>query len=215
MVKNIIFDLGGVLLDLDFEAPLRAFQKLNRDGQIVDLRQFLSDPVFIDFETGNVSPYEFRDRVRQLLSNPSLSDGEIDTAWCSMLREIPAKKVSLLQSLNGKYRLFLYSNTNAIHIPHFTREFYDQHQIQWESLFENTFYSHEIKDRKPLLSGYLKVFLKAGINPEETLFVDDLEQNISAAIQSGLKVLHYTPGTDLQETLEELGIVTKKRSLLL
>jgi glucose-1-phosphatase len=209
MLKNIIFDLGGVLLDLDFEAPLRAFQQFNRDGQIADLRQFLSDPVFIGFETGDVSPSEFRNRVRLILSNPYLSDEEIDTAWCSMLREVPADKVSLLQRLSGKYRLFLYSNTNAIHIPHFSREFYDLHQIQWESLFEKTFYSHEINDRKPLLSGYLKVLSMAGINPEETLFVDDLEQNIVDASQSGMKVLHYIPGTDLQEALESMGIVAK------
>jgi glucose-1-phosphatase len=209
MIQNIIFDLGGVLLNLDFETPLRAFQKFNRDGQIADLRQFLSDPVFIGFETGDVTPAQFRKRVRQILGNPLLSDTEIDTAWCSMLREVPAEKVSLLKRLSGKYRLFLYSNTNTIHIPHFTREFFEQHHIGWESLFEKTFYSHEINDRKPLLSGYLKVLSMAGINPEETLFVDDLEQNIVAASQSGMKVLHYIPGTDLEEALESMGIVAK------
>lgn len=209
MIKNIIFDLGGVLLDLDFEAPLLAFQKFNRDGQIANLRQFLTDPVFIGFETGDVSPSEFRNRVRQLLSNTSLSDGELDNAWCSMLRKVPAEKVTLLQKLSGKYRLFLYSNTNAIHIPHFTLEFYTQHQINWESLFEKTFYSHEINDRKPLFSGYLKVLSMSGINPGETLFVDDLEQNIVSASQSGMKVLHYTPGEDLQKKLEKMGIVAK------
>ena len=209
MIKNIIFDLGGVLLNLDFETPLRAFQKLNRDGQIADLRQFLTDPVFIGFETGEVTPAQFRDRVRQILVNPLLSDTEIDAAWCSMLRVVPAEKVSLLKMLSGKYRLFLYSNTNAIHITDFTSEFFEQHHIGWESLFEKTFYSHKINDRKPLLSGYRRVLSMAAINPEETLFVDDLEQNIVAASQSGMQVLHYTPGEDLAEALEELGIVAK------
>lgn len=206
MIRNIIFDLGGVLLDLDFEAPLRAFQQFNRDGKITDLRQFLSDPVFIGFETGHVSPPEFRDRIRHLLHNPLLSDMEIDTAWCSMLKEVPSEKVTLLQQLAGKYRLFLYSNTNTVHIPYFTRSFFDQHQIKWETLFEKTFYSHEINDRKPLLSGYVKVLSLAGLHAAETLFVDDLEQNILAAGQTGMQVLHYIPGNSLQEALEKEGI---------
>ncbi len=206
MIKNIIFDLGGVLLDLDFESPLRAFQHFNSNGKINDLRHFLSDPVFIAFETGEISPAGFRERIRQLLCNPSLSDPEIDTAWCSMLKQVPAIKVTLLQRLAGKYRLFLYSNTNAIHIPHFTNEFLAHHNIGWETLFEKTFYSHEINDRKPLLSGYLKVIAMAGVNPVETLFVDDLEQNIIMAGQTGMQVLHYLPGTDLKEALAKAGV---------
>lgn len=206
MIRNIIFDLGGVLLDLDFETPLRAFQKFNNLRQISDLRQFLSDPIFIGFETGEVTPTGFRERIRYLLRNPSLSDTEIDSAWCSMLKKVPTEKVKLLQRLSGQYRQFLYSNTNAIHIPYFTRTFFGQHQIKWETLFEKTYYSHEINDRKPVLSGYLKVLSLAGLNAYETLFVDDLEQNILAAEKTEMQVLHYFPGTNLQEALERVGI---------
>jgi glucose-1-phosphatase len=200
-IKNIIFDLGGVLLDLDFDAPFEAFQKLNRNEKITGLIHFLHNQVFIDFEVGAISPDQFRNQIRELLKSNQITDPEIDQAWCSMLKQVPAGKVEVLRSLADDYRLFLYSNTNAVHISFFTRRFYEQHQIEWESLFEKTFYSHEINDRKPLLSGYLKVLSLAGAEAAESLFIDDLDVNIAAAAQTGMHVMLYQPGEDLREKL--------------
>jgi glucose-1-phosphatase len=200
-IKNIIFDLGGVLLDLDFDAPFVAFQKLNRNGKITGLIHFLHNQIFIDFEVGAISPDQFRDQIRQLLKNDEIVDAEIDQAWCSMLKQVPEEKVEVLRSLAEEYRLFLFSNTNAVHIPYFTRRFYEQHKIEWESLFEKTFYSHEINDRKPMLTGYLKVLSLAGAEAAESLFIDDLDVNIAAAAQTGMHVMLYQPGEDLREKL--------------
>jgi len=193
--------LGGVLLDLDFDAPFEAFQKLNRNEKITGLIHFLHNQVFIDFEVGAISTEQFRDQIRGLLKNDEITDSEIDQAWCSMLKQVPEEKVEVLRSLADEYRLFLYSNTNALHIPFFTRRFYEQHQIKWESLFEKTFYSHEINDRKPMLSGYLKVLFLAGAESAESLFIDDLDVNIAAAAQTGMHVMLYQPGEDLREKL--------------
>ncbi len=200
-IKNIIFDLGGVLLDLDFDAPFDAFQKLNRNVKIAGLIHFLHNQVFIDFEVGAVSPDQFRDQIRGLLKNDKITDAEIDQAWCSMLKQVPEEKVEVLRSLADEYRLFLYSNTNALHIPYFTRRFYEQHNIEWESLFEKAFYSHEINDRKPMLSGYMKVLSLAGAEAAESLFIDDLDVNIAAAAKTGMHVMLYQPGEDLREKL--------------
>lgn len=202
-IKNIIFDLGGVLLDLDFDAPFEAFQKLNRNGEITGLIHFLHNPVFIDFEVGSISKEQFRDQIRGLLKNDEVTDLEIDLAWCSMLKQVPEEKVEVLRSLAEEYRLFLYSNTNAVHIPFFTRRFYEQHQIEWKSLFEETFYSHEINDRKPMLSGYMKVLSLSGADAAETLFIDDLDVNIAAAAQAGMHVMLYQPGENLREKLSQ------------
>ena len=195
--------MGGVLLDLDFDAPFEAFQKLNRNGKIAGLLHFLHNQVFIDFEVGAISPDQFRDQIRGLLKNDEVSDLEIDLAWCSMLKQVPEEKVEVLRTLADDYRVFLYSNTNAVHIPFFARRFYEQHQIEWESLFEKTFYSHEINDRKPLLSGYLKVLSLAGAEAAESLFIDDLDVNIAAAAQTGMHVMLYRPGEDLLEKLSQ------------
>lgn len=202
-IRNIIFDLGVVLLDLDFEAPAAAFRRLSRHGQVGDVREFIHHPVFTGFETGTLTPGQFRERLRQLLGNPDATDAELDGAWCSILGKVPGEKVRLLKDLSGHYRLFLYSNTNAIHIPVFERAFEREHSIVWDSLFSRVFYSHEICDRKPNLSGYRKVLAMAEANPAQTLFIDDLEQNTSAASLAGMSVLHYVHGADLGKEIHK------------
>ena len=196
-IRNMVFDLGGVLLDLDFTAPVETFRKLGIDAGSLDYRKAIADPVFTLFETGMISPGEFRDQVRKILNNSLVTDLEIDAAWCAMLLSVPEEKVALLKTLGKRFRLFLFSNTNAIHIGYFREKFENQHGIPIESLFEKLFYSHEIHDRKPLLSAFDKVTRAAGILPGETLFIDDFEQNIATARDAGYHVLHYIPGTDL------------------
>ncbi len=195
--------MGGVLLDLDFDAPLEAFQQLNRSGEITGIKHFIHNQVFIDLEVGAISPDQFRVKIRELLKNDAITDAEIDQAWCSMLKHVPGEKVEVLRSLADEYRLFLYSNTNSIHIPWFTGRFFAQHQVRWESLFEKTYYSHEINDRKPKLSGYQKVLSLAGIEASESLFIDDSDVNIAAALQAGMIVMLYKPGENLHEKISQ------------
>ena len=201
-IRNIIFDLGGVLLDLDFAAPVAAFQKLGAVGEHFIYHLVISDPVFLHMEMGLITPEEFREHIRIKLGNNDLPNAVIDSAWCSLLGSVPVEKVNLLENLSKSYRLFLYSNTNAIHIEYFKNRFLSEHHFGFESLFENTFYSHVIHDRKPQSSGFEKVIGMADILPRETLFVDDFIQNIEAASKFGLQVLHYLPGTDLEKALK-------------
>jgi FMN phosphatase YigB (HAD superfamily) len=200
-ILNIIFDLGGVLLDLDFAAPVAAFQKMGAVGEHFVYNLVINDPKFLHIEMGLISPDEFRDHIRKKLGNKELTDAVIDSAWCSLLGSVPSEKVTLLKNLSSEYRLFLYSNTNAIHIEYFKNRFLLEHHFCFESLFEKTFYSHVIHDRKPQPSGFEKVIKMAGILPEETLFVDDFIQNIEAAKKFGLQVFHYLPDTDLGKAL--------------
>ncbi len=196
-VRNIIFDLGGVLIDLDFTTPVREFEKLGGNSAGFDYRQAIRDPVFRAFETGGVTPHQFRQRIREILGNSHATDQQIDAAWCSMMDTIPPEKIALIKKLSTRYRLFLFSNTNTIHITYFLERFEKAYGYNLESLFEQSFYSHVIRERKPLPSSFEKVLNLAGIRKEETLFVDDFEENIKAAEEFGLKVIHYIPGTDL------------------
>jgi glucose-1-phosphatase len=204
-IKNIIFDLGVVLLNLNFQASAEAFRHLNRSKSSGDIREFITNPQISAFETGSLTPKQFRDWLRGLLNNPLASDEELNNAWCALLGEVPQSKVELLRHLAAHANLFLYSNTNAIHIPVFRKDFARQHGIIWDTLFTKTFYSYEIYDRKPNISSYQKVFSMAGVQPSETLFVDDLEQNCSAAAKTGCRVLHYTAGEDLAYVLQEIS----------
>jgi glucose-1-phosphatase len=196
-IQNIIFDLGGVLLDLDFNAPVRAYHQLGGDGDRFDYKEAIHHQLFIDFEVGNITAADFRHQIRQMVGNFLLTDDEINTAWCSMLLSVPAEKVLLLKKLAEKFRLFLYSNTNEIHCAYFKKQFEKEHGISIELLFEKCFYSHEMHDRKPLLSGFEKVVRASGISAEETLFIDDFEHNIDAAREFGFRVYHYQQGSDL------------------
>ena len=198
-IKNIIFDLGKVLLNLDFNASIVAFQKLGLKTDVLDSKQVYSDPVFYELEVGKVTPEEFCNRVRKVIQNPDSTDSQIEDAWYSMILDIPASRVKVVQELSKNYNVYLFSNTNKIHIERLHRAFKTEHGIDFPSLFVKDYYSHEIHERKPDLSSYQKVIELAGINPEESIFIDDLEKNIIGAQQSGLKTFWLKEGMEMTD----------------
>lgn len=198
-IKNIIFDLGKVIVNLDFDASIRAFHNLGLAYHVLTPQQSYRDPVFYQFEVGLISANGFRQRVRELLNNPKVSDTEIDAAWQAMIRDVPPGRVEVLRQLSGRYRLFLFSNTNSIHIDYFLRTFKGNYGFHFESLFEKVFYSHELKARKPDPEAFRQVLALAGINAGCTLFVDDLEKNIDAANQAGLKGFWLKEGLEMAD----------------
>ncbi|TNF39629.1 MAG: HAD family phosphatase [Bacteroidetes bacterium] len=198
-IKNIIFDLGKVLLNLDFNASIAAFQQLGLKNDVLDNKQAYSDPVFYELEVGKVTPAEFCNRVRKVLNNSAATDSQIEDAWYSMILDIPANRVKVVQELSKNYNVYLFSNTNQIHIDRLHRAFKAEHGIDFPSLFVKDFYSHEINARKPDLISYQKVIELSGINPEESIFIDDLEKNIVGAQQSGLKTFWLKEGMELTE----------------
>lgn len=198
-IKNIIFDLGNVILNLDFDASIKAFQKLGLDKTVLDRKLAYADPVFYQLEVGEISAADFHSRVRKLLGNAAAGNQQIDDAWYAMIRDIPVQRVKTLQQLGDKFRLFLFSNTNEIHISRLLDEFRDKYGFEFPSLFERVFYSHEIHARKPDLEAYEKVIRLAEVDPGETLFVDDLEKNILAAEAVGLKTFWLQKGMELYE----------------
>jgi len=196
-IKNIVFDLGKVLLNLDFNASIIAFQKLGLKTDVLDNKQAYSDPVFYELEVGKVTPEEFCNRIRKVLNNPNATDLQIEDAWFAMILDIPANRVKVVQELSKNYNVYLFSNTNKIHIDRLHRAFKAEHGIDFPSLFLKDYYSHEIHERKPDLSSYKKVIELSGINPEESIFIDDLEKNIIGAQQSGLKTFWLKEGMEL------------------
>lgn len=198
-IKNIIFDLGKVLLNLDFNASIAAFQKLGLHKDVLDNQHAYSDPVFYELEVGKVTPEEFCSRVRKVLRNQDATDEQIKDAWFAMILDIPASRVKVVQELAKNYNVYLFSNTNKIHIDRLHRAFKAEHGIDFPSLFVKDYYSHEIHERKPDISSYEKVIELSGVNPEETIFIDDLEKNIIGAQQAGLKTFWLKEGMELTE----------------
>ena len=185
-VKNIIFDLGGVLLNIDYQAPIREFAKLG----IPDFHALYSkanqSALFDDFEMGKISPAEFRNNIRQI-SKVDLSDLQIDHAWNSILLDFPEQNTQMLNELKGKYRLFLLSNTNEIHIHSFEASLKAQFKVNFfEQVFEKVYYSSRIGYRKPNANAFEFVLKSNDLSPHETVFIDDSIQHVKGAKELGI-----------------------------
>ncbi|MDO1449168.1 HAD family phosphatase [Rhodocytophaga aerolata] len=197
-IKNLLFDLGGVILNIDFQQVALSFSKLS-EKDIPFIRQQIEERrLFYNHEVGKWTDAEFRITVNHMLET-SLTDEQIDQAWNSMLFDIPQERIKLLKELRKTYTLYLLSNTNAIHIQEVNRILQRDHQIySLEDLFDKTYYSHQIQLAKPSADCYQYVLKDAGILPKETLFIDDSALNIQGAKQIGIQTVHLqTPATIL------------------
>lgn len=196
-VKNIIFDLGGVLLNIDFKKTFDAFAALGiENAHAINDRPEVWQ-LFLDLECGKVEKREFLRRFRGLVS-PSLpkeglgwiSDDQITSAFNALLLDYPPERIRLVQELSKKYRVFLLSNTNAIHVEYYNEMLSREFGIEnLDQLMEKAFYSNELGCRKPDKEIYQKVLKLADIKAEETLFIDDNEENVKAAEELGIKAI--------------------------
>lgn len=193
-IRNIIFDLGGVILNINPQLTIEAFRNLGWKDFYETNNLSLCKELFYNLEKGSSSPGAFRNNVRQMIADQK-DDAEIDKAWTAMILDIPADRVRYLEKLKTSYRIFLLSNTNEIHRLKFHRDFESGFGYSLYNLFERNFYSHEMGMRKPDPQIYIEALREADLNPEETLFIDDMKENIEAAGTLGMKVLHIQPGT--------------------
>jgi putative hydrolase of the HAD superfamily len=191
-IKNIIFDLGGVIMNLDFGLTEKAFTQLGITDFSKYLTQFHITPFFKEYEIGNIGHAEFIKGV-QGLAPVVMTEVQIVDAWNAMLLDFPEERIELLKKLKRKYRLFLLSNTNALHHDEFQKRFKEITGSYIESIFEKTYYSHTAHMRKPLAAIYQLVIDENGLNAAETLFIDDTASNFEGATQTGLQTLHLKP----------------------
>ncbi|MEO6882484.1 MAG: HAD family phosphatase [Bacteroidia bacterium] len=197
-VKNIIFDLGVVLLNIDYSLTQKAFRQLGITDFDALYSQLHQDKIFDDFEKGLISAAEFRNTLRKI-SDKNWSDAQIDAAWNAMLLDFPEKRLQLLEKLKSRYRLSLLSNTNEIHINYFSNYLQKTFGIaDLSNVFEKEYFSYEIKMRKPDTEIYEYVLREKKILAQETLFIDDLLINVKAAETIGLQTIHLaSPNTIL------------------
>jgi len=195
-VQNIIFDLGGVLLKIDAQQTIQAFRKLGMPDLIGAGGWSYNHQVFLDMEAGKLNDAAFRDGIRELLPQPA-TDAEIDRAWCSMILELFPERIELLKKLAADYRIYLLSNTNAIHLRFFNALFEQDFNFPFADLFVKAYYSNEIGRRKPAQETYEYVLADAGLKAEETLFIDDSLANVEGAKKTGMNTIWLTPESDL------------------
>lgn len=190
LIKNIIFDFGGVIYDIDFSKGRKAFFELGIKNFDQLYSQANQNHLFEKLEIDSITPEYFRNELRAL-TKKIFTDVEIDVAWNSLLIGFDQNRLNLLQKLKKNYRIFLFSNTNRIHHAHFLKQFKELTNYKtFDGLFIKSFFSFEIKKRKPNIDAYQHLFLNMNLKPEETLFIDDSIQNIEPAKKMGIKCWH-------------------------
>lgn len=197
MIKNLLLDMGGVILDVSYQRVIETFKSYGIENFDKVYTQAKQVEIIDLFEEGKCSAEEFRDGVRKLVGK-ELSDEQIDKAWFSMILEIPRDVIQLLGVLKLKYRLFLFSNTNVLHIEYLKKEFERQLGFDlFNCVFDKVFFSNEIHHRKPHPESFKYVLEQAGIEAEETLFIDDSKQHLEGASKVGLNTYWLTNGETL------------------
>lgn len=185
--KNVIFDLGGVLLNLDYKRTEDAFIKLGLKNFDAIYSQHLQTELFEKFETGAISSSQFRVGIKTYLDN-NITDTEIDSAWNDMLLDFPAERIRFLEKLKITHRIFLLSNTNDIHLAAYSN--YMKRTFGFENglahIFERQYYSNKIGMRKPNTNIFDFVLRENKLNAAETFFIDDSQQHVTAAKQLGI-----------------------------
>jgi len=188
-IKNIIFDLGGVIYAIDYLATIRAFKDLGiKNFEQIYAKAGQSD-LFDALETGRISKAEFLREIKGYL-NSSISDDDVINSWNAMLIDFMPDALKCLKALNGDYRIFLLSNTNEIHIKEIKSRVGEVFYSEFCQLFEQVYLSHDLGLRKPHTEVFTYILSEKGLNPSETLFIDDSPQHVDGAVQAGLKAYH-------------------------
>ena len=198
-IKNLLFDLGGVLLNIDYNKTADAFKLLGVKQFDKLYSQADANDLFESLETGKISEEDFYIIMKQHCSL-NTTEEQIKMAWNEMLLNFRLESLNHLIKLKEKYNIFLLSNTNSIHLREFTKIFQKETgKSNLDDFFLKTYYSHVIKERKPYVVTYKNVLNDAGIKPEETLFIDDSIKNIEGAALAGLKVYHLLATEKIEE----------------
>jgi len=193
-IEIIIFDLGGVLIDVDYSATSFEMKKLGFLNFDKYYSQSDQQAFFDDFETGKISEQAFINQLKSFVGT-QVTPNQLVHAWNKMIGLFPLQKVKLLEVLQGK-RLAMLSNTNSLHWKKVEIEWGKVSDIPINNYFEKIFLSHEIGMRKPHADTFLAVCDLLKVNPSKTLFIDDSPQHILGATQAGLNTFCYKNQTE-------------------
>ncbi len=208
-IKNIIFDYGNVIFEINFKRTQDALVQLG----IKEVTSFFAhknhNSLFDNFEVAGISPAEFRAGIREAAHNPALTDEQIDEAWNSLLIGVSGNNHEVLLEMKTKYRTFLLSNNNEIHynwiINYLQKEF---GLNNYDNFFEKAYFSQQMKLRKPNVNIFEQVIKDNHLNPDETLFIDDSPQHIEGAKKAGLPTLLMDEHPEkLREFLVKQGLL--------
>jgi putative hydrolase of the HAD superfamily len=197
-IKNIIFDLGGVILDIDYQRTIKAFEHLGLADFEQHYNQAQQSGVFDAFEIGKASSQDFIAELQRHLP-AAVTENEIITAWNAMLLDFLPGRIAFLEEIRQRYKIYLYSNINAIHQAFVYDLLAEDYGVApFNALFCKTYYSHEFGYRKPHAAGFLKILEENQLLASETLFVDDSIQHVEGAAALGIQTA-FVKGKSIME----------------
>ena len=187
-VKAIIFDLGAVILNINYQNTIDEFKKLGVKNPNSFYSKKTQTHLFNQIETGKISQKEFLLQLQKETSDASIQ--QVKNAWNAMLLDLPEERIKLLKSLNQNYAIFLLSNTNALHISEFKKKLGNKKYTEFYNLFDKVYYSHKIGFRKPQAEAFTIILNQNKLSANEVLFIDDSPQHIEGAKKLGIKTHH-------------------------
>ncbi len=205
VIDNIVFDLGGVIVNLDYGLTIQAFSKLAGYDITQQYSQQSQADIFSQFEVGDLTAAEFRQKLMGLLQFEA-DDEAIDQAWSALILDFPPERVELIRQLGKQKRIFLLSNINELHLATSDRKFTQTmgHNIgTLADQFERAYYSHLVRDRKPNSSIFQRVVDENNLDPTKTLFLDDTAHNLIGAQQVGMQTIHINQ----KQPIESLNLL--------
>ena len=210
-IKSIKFDLGGVILNLDYSKTVDEFKKIG----VLHFKELYSQKkqtlLFDDFEKGKIKPEEF---ISSLKNSENLKIKEIDfiNAWNAMLLEIPINKLQFIDGLKKDYKIFLLSNTNEIHIKKFENDLKKKNMLeQFYKCFDKIYYSSRMGKRKPEKNCFNQVLEENELVAKNTLFIDDSIKHVEGAEKAGIKTFHLEKNKSILDLVPD--IIQSKRHL--
>jgi len=205
-IKNIIFDLGGVILDIDETIVYKELEKLGISTlELARSKEFTE--LMSKFDTGIYTAPTFRKRMKTLVHQEKMTDQKFDAIWNAMLLDIPRERIEAIEKVKKHYKIFLMSNTNVIHYDLYVRDLqlrFGYHEF--DELFHKSYFSFAEHLEKPDPRFFELILDHEGLVPEETLFIDDTEKNIKIAQSLGIRTYHISR-EELVRNLFENGVL--------
>lgn len=205
-IKNIIFDLGGVILDIDENIVYKELEKLGINvSELAHSQEFID--TFSKFDIGVYTAPTFRKKIKAILGQEKMTDQRFDAIWNAMLLDIPRERIEAIEQVKKHYKIFLMSNTNEIHYDLYVRDLQLRFGYkEFDALFDKSYFSFDIHLEKPDPRFFEFILDHEHLLPEETLFIDDTEANIKAAKKLGIRTYHIRRD-ELVRNLFENGVL--------
>ena len=205
-IKNIIFDLGGVILDIDENVVYKELEKMGIDiSELAHSKEFME--ILSKFDTGIYTAATFRKKTKQFIGQEKMTDQKFDSIWNAMLLDIPRERIEAIEKVKKHYKIFLMSNTNVIHYDLYVRDLQLRFGYnEFDELFNKSYFSFAEHLEKPDPRFFELILDHEHLLPEETLFIDDTAENIEAAKSLGIKTYHISR-EELVRNLFENGVL--------